>query len=144
MAVDAARREVHLPGRRRSSPTRPSGPPTWTAACGGDAELRGRVEALLAAPRRRPAASCETGRRRRTGRPPATADHADPTERAGAVIGRQYKLVEEIGEGGMGSVWMAQQTEPVKRAGRGQAHQGGDGLAGRCWPGSRPSGRRWR
>src|SRR5262245_53585964 len=37
-----------------------------------------------------------------------------PPEAAGTVIG-PYKLIEQIGEGGMGTVWMAQQTEPVKR-----------------------------
>ncbi len=33
----------------------------------------------------------------------------------GSILGGKYKLVQSIGEGGMGSVFMAQQTEPVKR-----------------------------
>ncbi len=33
----------------------------------------------------------------------------------GSMLGGKYKLIELIGDGGMGSVYMAQQTEPVKR-----------------------------
>src|SRR3954467_5136717 len=71
-------------------------------ACAGDAIRRARVEALL---RAYEAAGNFLG-----GHPPpdsvVTVDQ--PTEHPGAVIG-SYKLVEQIGEGGMGLVYMAEQ-----------------------------------
>src|SRR5262249_16144150 len=45
---------------------------------------------------------------------PPTEPAPAPREGPGSVIG-PYKLIQEIGEGGMGTVYMAQQTEPVKR-----------------------------
>ena len=85
--------------------------------CGGDAALRVRVEALLrandASPLEPAGAGGETGTRAPDR--PETADFPGKDERVGATLGGKYKLVEEIGEGGMGSVYMAQQTEPVKR-----------------------------
>ena len=44
-----------------------------------------------------------------------TAPLPTATESPGTVIAGRFKLLQQIGEGGMGSVWMADQTEPVKR-----------------------------
>src|SRR5262249_22712808 len=43
-----------------------------------------------------------------------TADYEPIAERPGTVIG-PYKLKEQIGEGGMGLVFVAEQQEPVRR-----------------------------
>src|SRR5882757_1396085 len=44
----------------------------------------------------------------------ATTDQRPISEQPGTVIG-PYKLLQQIGEGGMGVVFMAEQTEPIQR-----------------------------
>src|SRR5262245_60385505 len=76
-------------------------------ACAGDQELRRRIVALLEE-------QAQLGSFLEHDNPPARTLDQVVTAASGTVIG-PYKLVEPIGEGGMGAVWMAQQTEPVKR-----------------------------
>ena len=44
-----------------------------------------------------------------------TAEMVDSFASSGLVIADRYTLREKIGEGGMGEVWVAKQSEPVKR-----------------------------
>ena len=88
-------------------------------ACAGDAALRQRVEELLSAAEE--AGGFLEGIAPGTQRPPdalATPGSLQnsPTigEKAGDRIGR-YKLLQQIGEGGCGVVYMAEQEEPVRR-----------------------------
>src|SRR4051794_15568152 len=77
-------------------------------ACGTDAGLRAEIDGLLAHLGRAGAFM---------GRPlveEATEDFEPIAERPGTVIG-PYKLMEQIGEGGMGLVFVAEQQQPVRR-----------------------------
>jgi serine/threonine protein kinase len=79
------------------------------AACGEDSSTRRRVEKLLGAHEAaegildRPAVPEGT-----------TGPHPLLIEGPGTVIG-PYKLLQKIGEGGFGVVYMAEQTQPVRR-----------------------------
>ncbi len=79
-------------------------------ACAGDLDLRARVEALITE-HENPGSFLDG--------PPLVRNRTDLSqstllERDGTVVGR-YKLLEQIGEGGFGVVFMAEQLEPVRR-----------------------------
>ncbi len=121
--------ELDDPGERRALLDR---------AAGDDAELRARLDVLLAAhdlppgPLDRPLgdgpqamidAGTDATRDAPTPVPgPTAADGPGAGRRVGeglppldSVIAGRYKLRQEIGEGGMGSVYLAEQTAPVRR-----------------------------
>jgi WD40 repeat protein/serine/threonine protein kinase len=76
-------------------------------ACAGNPALRAAVEALLQA-HEKPQGLLDAPL------VAPTVDQPSALERPGTVIG-PYKLIEVIGEGGMGTVYMGQQIEPVRR-----------------------------
>jgi eukaryotic-like serine/threonine-protein kinase len=97
-------------------------------SCGDDRQLRAAVEALLLSHERSQHVLDAT---------------TNPlAEHTGTIIG-PYKLLEQIGEGGMGTVFMAEQTHlynarlPSRSSSRAW-------IAARSSPVSRPSGKPWR
>jgi serine/threonine protein kinase len=76
-------------------------------ACGGDNRLRHRLLALLDA-------DCNPHSYLNSPAVVPTVQISECTERPGDSIG-PFKLIEQIGEGGMGVVYMAEQKRPVRR-----------------------------
>src|SRR3954466_13016897 len=76
-------------------------------ACEGDADLRAQVEGLLRSHEQ--AGSFLEGS---LFAPTRTVDPGPRVEGIGTHIG-PYKLLQQLGEGGMGTVYMAEQEKPV-------------------------------
>ncbi|MHC4404065.1 MAG: serine/threonine protein kinase [Planctomycetota bacterium] len=77
--------------------------------CGDNTTLKKRVNALLDIHEKE-----QSFLRNGSEQLEPTIDHSPLSERPGTTVGR-YKLMEQIGEGGMGVVFVAEQEQPVRR-----------------------------
>src|SRR5438105_4726403 len=97
-------REVYLEAAELPEDQRPA---LLDLRCAGNGALRTEVESLLASAAQRP---------RFLGSPTSSPPPALRTgeEAPGSRIGH-YRLLQEIGHGGFGAVYMAEQAQPVRR-----------------------------
>jgi hypothetical protein len=85
--------------------------PFLDKACSSDVALRAELESLLLAGEGVPAGFLQAAS---AGAESERIDPAGALE-AGQIFAQHFQLVRKLGEGGMGQIWLAEQTSPVRR-----------------------------